>query len=1315
MTNCYRRRTIHTGHRAGGGLLFCLCAMLFLVSLCGVGHAQTASPYGRQFFIAFPDTVRHLAPKASSELSGPLSRLIFFSLDTATVTVRSPKFSTSFTVYPQSSYVLQVPPIYADESGRLQQNVYQVNATSDISVYCYFATPFGGEMYTALPVSSWGTEYFAMTHARQGLTDIAYTGAEESFRYFNAASQIVIIASQVTQVTVRSTADIGTLRTRRFEMLEGDVMLLSADTSALVPDNGDLSGTIITASRPIGVISGNARMTSAPYVTPPDVDSPLENSAIEWLAPTRAHGTRFAYRPLSPIDHSRANEIIRVYATAPGVTQIRNSASVTQSVPQGSYVQFNSIQFSRPRQEPTFEISTDKPAEAMVISAPYARFTDTTLSVDFSQFLWGAAMSELLPHERWTAYARFHSPEVPVDYEHYISIVADSAADVRLDGREVDFGGQVVAGSSIKHIKIVVGDGDHTIYSANGTFTAIAYGHVLGFEDYRPVKAGRPTRESLGEPLGEPAGRHPSVYLERMALAYAYPVAGVGTYGRDSLVLRRVDDCDSTVAILERPQGAWVLGVTHVEILADSANADIVIDTLRDQGGEAGYRIRFMPRDRAIPARATVVVTGDSGKRWEIPYLYEPAALVAAPNPLDLLNVPIGLPRRETIVLGNTGSGRLRIISARLKNGSAGFSLPGGTTFPDTLDPLGSGAVEVEFIGTVPGSSYADTLVIETPCFTLLVPLAARTRELIPEPSPELTGYDWKERWLTPANECTKGDTIRYRAEVLITNSGEAPFQVLSLDLAGADADAGIFQLGTAPALLPGEQVTSGEARYQEVFFLPRDERAYSCTIRLITTGGDTVVRTLEGVGIESHVRAADTDFGRTLFSAGVGVQGESRVTALPTRPLTVTGLRIAGPGAADFAFDAGFTPPDPALPATWWHLAPGESRAVPLLFTPSGSGERSAELLVLGDHAICDDSTGLLRGATFIIVAGVTGDTLFRCGDSTGFVTVSNVGSEALQVADIILRDGAGGAFRLDLPLLPFTLGAGESRRIPVVLLSDAPGRTGATVLVALRSADGSADLGVMEAALLGINEGISAPASIGRDFVVLPGERVVAPVVLDAQVDDAAITGILFSITYDRTMLLLDNASGGGLAAMLAGTRLQGWSAVVEEARPGSFRARFSAPPGETLRGTGPLLNLEFRTFLGSAVISELPFTLSGSGGRCLMVNPHPGLIRLDSICGLGYRLIELTESGYALDGNHPNPFNPSTVIEFSLGLDARTIVTVHDAAGHQVATLLDEPLMPGRYQVRWDASGHPSGLYYCTVASGMWQRGVWMVLAK
>ena len=66
--------------------------------------------------------------------------------------------------------------------------------------------------------------------------------------------------------------------------------------------------------------------------------------------------------------------------------------------------------------------------------------------------------------------------------------------------------------------------------------------------------------------------------------------------------------------------------------------------------------------------------------------------------------------------------------------------------------------------------------------------------------------------------------------------------------------------------------------------------------------------------------------------------------------------------------------------------------------------------------------------------------------------------------------------------------------------------------------------------------------------------------------------------------------------------------------------------------------------------------------------------------------------------LSQNFPNPFNPATVVEFSIPSRAQVRITIFDALGREINTLVDAAFEPGEHRVRWNASGRTSGVYFC-----------------
>jgi photosystem II stability/assembly factor-like uncharacterized protein len=99
--------------------------------------------------------------------------------------------------------------------------------------------------------------------------------------------------------------------------------------------------------------------------------------------------------------------------------------------------------------------------------------------------------------------------------------------------------------------------------------------------------------------------------------------------------------------------------------------------------------------------------------------------------------------------------------------------------------------------------------------------------------------------------------------------------------------------------------------------------------------------------------------------------------------------------------------------------------------------------------------------------------------------------------------------------------------------------------------------------------------------------------------------------------------------------------------------------------------------------------------------------GVIFAGSIGGAVFRSTEstinvkesqsYTFTSYLLEQNYPNPFNPTTVISYELPVVSEVKLSVYNILGKEVTVLVSEPQNAGRYNVEFEASGFPSGLYF------------------
>jgi len=68
-----------------------------------------------------------------------------------------------------------------------------------------------------------------------------------------------------------------------------------------------------------------------------------------------------------------------------------------------------------------------------------------------------------------------------------------------------------------------------------------------------------------------------------------------------------------------------------------------------------------------------------------------------------------------------------------------------------------------------------------------------------------------------------------------------------------------------------------------------------------------------------------------------------------------------------------------------------------------------------------------------------------------------------------------------------------------------------------------------------------------------------------------------------------------------------------------------------------------------------------------------------------------------------SYPNPFNPVTNISYRLSEKNQVTLTVFDAAGRRIATLVDREQGAGQYNLPFDASGLASGIYFVRFSAG------------
>jgi hypothetical protein len=87
----------------------------------------------------------------------------------------------------------------------------------------------------------------------------------------------------------------------------------------------------------------------------------------------------------------------------------------------------------------------------------------------------------------------------------------------------------------------------------------------------------------------------------------------------------------------------------------------------------------------------------------------------------------------------------------------------------------------------------------------------------------------------------------------------------------------------------------------------------------------------------------------------------------------------------------------------------------------------------------------------------------------------------------------------------------------------------------------------------------------------------------------------------------------------------------------------------------------------------------------------------------------------TNFAVEQNFPNPFNPTTSIQYQVSGTSNVTLKVYDVLGKEVATLVNETKVPGKYEIKFDGSNLSSGIYFYTLHAGTFVQTKKIILMK
>jgi hypothetical protein len=137
----------------------------------------------------------------------------------------------------------------------------------------------------------------------------------------------------------------------------------------------------------------------------------------------------------------------------------------------------------------------------------------------------------------------------------------------------------------------------------------------------------------------------------------------------------------------------------------------------------------------------------------------------------------------------------------------------------------------------------------------------------------------------------------------------------------------------------------------------------------------------------------------------------------------------------------------------------------------------------------------------------------------------------------------------------------------------------------------------------------------------------------------------------------------------------------------------------------------NFDFRIRSGNVVPATKVSILNGTTAEMLEFDSN---LQTD-ITGTGELPSSVIPKEFALMQNFPNPFNPSTTINFDLPKSADVRLSVFDLTGREISLVINQKLEAGTHSVQWNASQLASGIYFYKIRAGEFSQTKKMLLVK
>ncbi len=1237
-------------------------------------------------------------------------------------------------------------------------NSVDIRATNPICVYCYSSKRQTSDGYMAIPVDVWGTEYVTANYALDQY-DIPNRGGylDTLCSIIPRGGEFAIIASEDnTNVavfpTTRTMTSMGAPRIAKV-LMKGEMW--QVQDGGTVRGATDITGSAISADKPVGLLSGHMR-TAVPF------RFNTKDHIIEMIPPRNALGRNFVAVPFGGRLSGDLIRIISCDASPTSVTLKSSDGQHNWTINKlGGFVEYDMHDVS--------VITTDHP----VLVTQYAKSenADPRNNGPAVVVAFDPDMVVVTPTEQYAQSALFETmpdtlrEEGRVQYdEHYVTLIAerDKFSTLRLNGQPLadqpGIVGADVPNTNYHWATVKIGDGRVHSLTGDALFGGYVYG--LGPED-----------------------------------SYAWPI-GCG--------VRKFDVTDSTAPVVHDSiecsgvfvtvyeSGPFQSGLRRIWIdSAGSSNVQLQLTQLMigDEYGE-GHVLLQDPRK---PGHARIIAEDQAGNRDTVDFdvvasiqltfsadavafadvlpsvSYSQLFVISNPNPVPVTIDHLLLRRgREFIfdkdytgvVIPPKGSVTVKIffqspakqdqfdtldLTAACQTYSIPFSAhissPKIATEDLDFKTLRSGTVRslplrVWNSGTIP--LRIDSAVIAGTSFSMQTPLQhvvlldpGKDTSLIILFSPQsVGGYTGTVSFYSTADSVAVAHLrgVAVYPEIRIGGYDYGTIQVGDTlcttvpvtNIGGDTAHLTGLQLSQPRAFLPDPSVfphdlASGDTLWVKICFVPDSERVYTSDILPLNSDGLEDKNQIVGGGYQLRAAIGGYDW----HARWVGTTNDSIVYVhnRSSQALTVSTVWIDGPQSNEFAVE-------PLKNSVV--LNGNDSLPVKVSFIPAGPGYRSCMIHAGTSSRLQATVDSVLQGIG--LKAGASDSLAFdntlsySCDGRPGSLTLRNDGNTPLTVADFQLTSVPPLATLVDPSPVGTVIPVGGS--LAMNFKVDFAGYVGTVtgsfawsfteIPRAVKRGSTPASSGFQRSFSIRSEAQQFTIAAVTPQSVAIGGKFDLVVNVAAVHWPGIGVSGVKVKIQNNPTVARFDVPAWNTRAAGAVNGWIPDGAPVVEKS--GVVTISFRPASGGVL----PLDNVSFIPFpydgfLGNNSRDSFSVTLIPANPPCSPQAATLAPYQVDSICGLSSRLIQVTGGAYQLKQSAPNPSGTTATIEFTLGMEAQTTLELVDVNGASVGRLVDGVLPAGRHTVDVDVRKLPSGLYYYRLNSGPYNAVRTMTIAK